>query len=121
MSNQKISQLRGLEFNKVVSGNLIPIVDRNEITSAQGETKAITAGDLVQYIVSGGFLEICTPVHGFQTANGLVFDQNVTASSDLNLRCYSDFPAVGTEFSLMLISLEFIKKINCYFLMVYQN
>jgi len=102
MSNQKISQLRELEFNKVVSGDLLPIVDRNEITSAQGETKAITAGDFVQYIISGGFLEICTPVHGFQTANGLVFDQKVTASSDLNLRCYSDFPAVGTEFSLML-------------------
>ena len=102
MSNQKTSQLRRLSPSEVSGSDLIPLVDVTDITSPTGETKAITVDNLTQYIASGGFLEICTPLHGYQTANGLAFDQNISPITDLNLRCYGKFPTVGTQFSLMV-------------------
>ena len=102
MSNQKTSQFRRVSGSQLVAGDLIPLVDVSENTSPTGETKAIYAGELAKYIVSGGFLEVFTPMHGYQSANGLVFDQYVAPASDLNLRCYGEFQEVGTEFSLMV-------------------
>ena len=92
MSNPKTSQLRRVSGSQLVYGDLIPIVDVSETTvSPTGETKAISAGDLASYVVSGGFLEVFTPMHGYQSANGLVFDQYIAPISDLNLRCYGEF------------------------------
>ena len=102
MSNQKTSQLRRVSGSQLVYGDLIPLVDVSESTAPTGETKAISAGDLASYVVSGGFLEAFIPMHGYQSANGLVFDQYVAPVSNLNLRCYGEFPEVGTEFSLMV-------------------
>ena len=102
MSNQKTSQLRRVSGSQLVYGDLIPLIDVSENTSPTGETKAISAGDLATYVVSGGFLEVFTPMHGYQSANGLVFDQYIAPASDLNLRCYGEFPEVGTQFSLMV-------------------
>lgn len=101
--NQKTTELRRLYASEVASGDLIPIVDRSEITSPTGETKNITVGDLAQYVVSGGFLQINMPQQGFQTSNGLVFDEgSVPTSGDLNGYCYSDFQALGTDFTLVV-------------------
>jgi hypothetical protein len=102
MSNQKTTQLRRVSGSQLVYGDLIPLVDVSESTSPTGETKAISAGDLAAYVVSGGFLEMFTPMHDYQSANGLGFDQFVAPQTDLNLRCYGEFPEVGTQFSLMV-------------------
>jgi hypothetical protein len=103
MSNQKTSQLRRVSGSQLVYGDLIPIVDVSETTvTATGETKAIYAGELAKYIVSGGFSELILPLHGYQSANGLSFDQTVYPVGDLNYRCYSEFPNIGSEFSLMV-------------------
>ena len=80
MSNQKTSHLRRVSGSQLVAGDLIPLVDVSENTSPTGETKAIYAGELAKYIVSGGFAELMLPLHGYQSANGLAFDQTVYPS-----------------------------------------
>lgn len=102
MSNQKTTQLRRISGSQLVFGDLIPLVDISENTSPTGETKGIYAGELAQYIISGGLLNIELPVHAYQTSNGLSFDQSITPASNVNLRCYAPFQQIGTRFSLMV-------------------
>ena len=101
MSNQKTTQLNKLVVSDVVRGDLIPIVDVSAITSPTGETKAITVDNLALYIVSGGYFQWDMPQQGFQTSNGLAFDGSVIPSS-INEYCYSAFPALGTQFTLLV-------------------
>lgn len=102
MADQKITQLRKIvNSNQVVDADLIPLVDSSEITSNSGETKAITVGTLLEYAISGG-LSIPSSSAPYQTTNGLVFDESITPSINLNLACYSTIPSVGNEFSLMV-------------------
>lgn len=101
MSNQKISELRRLSHVNVQSGDLLPIVDVSETTSnPTGETKRITAGDFATYVVSGGFLNISIPQHGYQTSNGLSFAANQAPLNQPNMYCYSSFGNLGNEFSI---------------------
>lgn len=103
MANQKITQLRKIvNSNQVVDADLIPLVDANEITSNTGETKAITVETLIEYAISGGLSVLPSSSVPYKTTNGLVFDESITPSSDQNLACYSTFPQLGNEFSIMV-------------------
>jgi len=107
MSNQKTTQLRRVSGSQLVFGDLIPLVDISENTSPTGETKAIYAGELAQYIISGGLLNVALPRQPYQTTNGLAFSQSSSytpgsGTSSYNLRCYGNFPQVGSNFSLMV-------------------
>ena len=107
MSNQKTTQFRRVSGSQLVFGDLIPLVDISENTSPTGETKAIYAGELAQYIISGGLLNVALPRQPYQTTNGLAFSQSSSftpgsGTSSYNLRCYGNFPQVGSNFSLMV-------------------
>jgi hypothetical protein len=104
MSNQRTTQLRRISGSQLVFGDMIPLVDVSENTSPTGETKAIYAGELAQYIISGGLLDIALPRQPYQTTNGLAFSQtqSLIPASDDNLRCYSKFPSLGSNFSMMV-------------------
>jgi hypothetical protein len=107
MSNQKTTQLRRVSGSQLVFGDLIPLVDVSENTSPTGETKAIYAGDLAQYIISGGLLNVALPRQPYQTTNGLSFSQTSSCipgagTGGYNLRCYGNFPQIGNNFSLMV-------------------
>lgn len=102
MSNQKTTQLRRISGSQLTYGDLIPLVDVTENTSPTGETKVTTVGDLVEYFASGSLFSLTENRHGFQTSNGLGFDQTISPVNNINLRCYSEFPFYGTQFSLMV-------------------
>jgi hypothetical protein len=101
MSNQKTTQLRQLLSTGVEPGDWLPIVDVSEITAPTGETKKITAVELATYIVSGGFVDLAIPYRGWQSANGLAFDEGVSGTSD-NLRCFGNIAALGNQFSVFV-------------------
>ena len=98
MSNQKTTQLRQLLSTEVQPGDWVPIVDVSENTSPTGETKKISAVELATYIVSGGLLNISMPYQGWDSANGLAFDDTVPASD--NERCYGTISSLGANYTL---------------------
>ena len=100
MANQKTTELRTLTSTNVANGDWLPIVDVSELTSPTGETKKITAADLAEYVVSGGFVNFTIPQHGYQNSNGLSFAPEIFPSNDLNMYCYGKANALGTDFSL---------------------
>ena len=100
MSNQKTTELRQLTSTEVAPGDWVPIVDVQEFTSPTGETKRITAKDLGEYIVSGGFVNYTVPQHGYQSSNGLSFAPNYAPVDDINMFCYGNASNLGTDFSL---------------------
>lgn len=100
MSDQKITQLRKVSAAEIATTNLLPVVDCMENTSPTGETKGVTIESLTAYVVSGGFVDILTPNHGYQSSNGLAFTSSISPSSSVDLRCYSLFPELGNQLSL---------------------
>ena len=100
MSNQKTTQLRTLDAITIMPGDYIPIVDRDEITSPTGETKHITTADLSAYIISGGLVDVALPYQGWDSANGLSFDDTVPSSD--NQRCYGNLSALGANYTLVV-------------------
>ncbi len=100
MANQKTTELRTLTSTQVANGDWIPIVDVSELTSPTGETKKISAADLSEYIVSGGFANFVVPQHGYQSSNGLSFAANVAPLDELNMYCYGPAKNLGVDFAL---------------------
>jgi len=101
MSNKKISGLSKIASTSLVGGDLVQLVDTNENTSQTGETKAITIRTLTELIISGAFVEECPFQHAYHSSNGLAFDQTITPSTNIDLRCYANYEFDMTEFSLM--------------------
>lgn len=100
MANQKTTELRTLTSTQVANGDWIPIVDVSELTSPTGETKKISAADLSEYIVSGGFANFVVPQHGYQSSNGLSFLEQFSPNTNVNLHCYGPAANLGNSFSL---------------------
>lgn len=100
MSNQKTTELRTISATDVSRGDWIPIVDVSELTSPTGETKKISASDLSEYIVSGGFVNYAVPQHGYQNSNGLSFAPNFAPLDELNMHCYGNANNLGDNFSI---------------------
>jgi hypothetical protein len=101
MSNEKISELRNIPITDLVGGDLVLLVDTNENTSPTGETKVVTIRTLTELIISGAFVEECPFQHAYHSSNGLAFDQSITPSTNIDLRCYANYGFDMTEFSLM--------------------
>ena len=99
MSNEKTSELVRMVVGQVARGDLIPIVDVSSSMSPTGETKAINVDNLVQYIVSGGFVQWTMPQQSFQTSNGLSFDETITPGA--NDYVYGNMAPIGTTYSIM--------------------
>ncbi len=100
MSNQKTTQLRVLTVGDAVRGDMIPVVDVSSNAGPTGETKAMTIDTLAMYIASGGFAQWSMPQQGFQTANGLAFDETVTPGTDINKHCFGTIRSLVTDFTL---------------------
>lgn len=100
MANQKTTRLRQLLSTQVSSSDWLPIVDVSEVTSPTGETKKISVSELSTYIISGGLVNIAMPYQGWDSANGLAFDDTIPSSD--NERCYGDHPALGASYTLVV-------------------
>jgi hypothetical protein len=101
MANQKTTELRTLTSQYVAHGDWLPIVDVSQLTSSPtGETKKISAADLAEYVVSGGFANFTIPQRGNQTSNGLSFAENYSPCGDLGMYCYGSAQNLGNEFTL---------------------
>jgi hypothetical protein len=100
MANQKTTELRTLTSTNVANGDWLPIVDVSELTSPTGETKKISAADLAEYVVSGGFANFAVPQHGYQSSNGLSFAANYAPLDELSMYCYGKANDLGNNFSL---------------------
>ncbi len=100
MANQKTTKLRTITSTDVANGDWLPIVDVSGLTSPTGETKKISAADLAEYVVSGGFANFLIPQRGFQSSNGLSFESGILPDDDLNMYCYGKGSNLGTSFSI---------------------
>jgi hypothetical protein len=85
---------------QVAAGDLIPIIDVDATTSPTGESKAITAAGLSDWLANSGILDANLPFQGFQTSNGLYFDETVEPTGDINKYCYAPFQNLGDDFTL---------------------
>lgn len=101
MSNQRTTQLNKLLANEVASGDLLPIIDVSQLQAGPtGETKAITAANFGNWIASSGILDLQAQYQASQTANGLHFSRSTNPGGDINKYCYTEFPSLGSEFTL---------------------
>lgn len=100
MANQKTTELRTLTSSDVSKGDWIPIVDVSELTSPTGETKKISAGDIAEYVISGGFINYIAPQHGYQNSNGLSFAPYYAPQEDPNEYCHGKASNLGQNFCL---------------------
>jgi hypothetical protein len=99
MSNQKITQLRTISIGEVNPGDVIPIVDKSEITSPTGETKHVLINQLVDYVASAS-LNIGIPHQAFHSPNALFFDESYIPDGNINGYCYGKAPSMGENFTL---------------------
>jgi hypothetical protein len=100
--NQRTTQLRPLLVADAIRGDMLPVVDVSSTVGPTGETKGITLDSLALYMASGGYFEWTMPQQGFQTANGLEFDESITPGTNINEHCYGMLPALGANFSMMV-------------------
>jgi len=98
MSNQKTTQLRFLSASFLSPGDVIPIVDRSEITSPTGETKQVSINEFVAYITSASAYNAPQPI--YYSPNALFFDENIIPNGNVNRYCYGSGINVGSEFTL---------------------
>jgi len=99
MSNQKITQLRTISIGEVNPGDVIPIVDKSELTSPTGETKHVLINQLVDYVASAS-LNIGIPHQAFHSPNALFFDESYIPNGDINGYCYGKAPKIDENFTL---------------------
>jgi hypothetical protein len=99
MSNQKITQLRTISIGEVNPGDVIPIVDKSEITSPTGETKHVLINQLVDYVASAS-LNIGIPHQAFHSPNALFFDESYIPNGNINGYCYGKAPNISNNFTL---------------------
>lgn len=93
--NQKCTDFRRLIASEISPGDLVPIVDVDEITTPTGENKTTTTWDLAQYIAATGL--VLPSLTAAAPTNGLAFDGNYNPILDRNNFCYCQFPSIGTN------------------------